>query len=130
MSELILEEVLSEINFSTKRLCWFSSGRGNFLHSSQHGVVFWICAANTVDNPETFMLLLSSVWTSSRPFLLLALTPSKEAGGAQGAVRGLSWDSWPQSPTGHSLLESLNSASPGFLRISSTLGLCIHFHPL
>jgi len=34
--------------------------------------VFWICAENGVDNAKMFLLLLTSAYTESRPFLLLA----------------------------------------------------------
>jgi len=34
--------------------------------------MFWICAENSVDNTEVFLSLLSSAYTESRPFLLLA----------------------------------------------------------
>jgi len=34
--------------------------------------MFWICAENSVDNTGMFLLLLSSAYTESRPFLLLA----------------------------------------------------------
>jgi len=33
--------------------------------------MFWICAENGVDNKEMFLLLSSSAYTASRPFLLL-----------------------------------------------------------
>ena len=33
--------------------------------------MFWICAVNSVDNAEVFLLLLSSAYTESRSFLLL-----------------------------------------------------------
>jgi len=33
--------------------------------------MFWVCAANSVDNTGMVWLLLSCVYTESRPFLLL-----------------------------------------------------------
>ena len=50
----------------------FGCDRVNLLHSSWYGAMFWICAENSVDSTEMFSLLLSSAYTESRPFLLLA----------------------------------------------------------
>lgn len=44
------------------------------VHHSSHGVMFWICAENSVDNLKMFSLLLNSVYKESKPFLLI--TPS------------------------------------------------------
>ena len=49
----------------------FNWYRVNFLHSSYCGAMFWICAENSIDNTEMFLLLLSSAYIESRPFLLL-----------------------------------------------------------
>lgn len=45
--------------------------RVNFLYSSQHGAVFWICDWKSVDNSPAPWLLLSSTCTASRPFFPL-----------------------------------------------------------
>jgi len=42
--------------------------------------MIWVCAENSVDNTGMFLLLLSSAYTESRPFLLLALTTSNRLG--------------------------------------------------
>lgn len=85
--------------FQIRDCAGFHWDRVNFLHSSQHGVIFWICAENSVDNPEIFLLLPSSVWTSSRPFLLLTLTSSKEAGGHKELWGDTGGTADPDSPT-------------------------------
>jgi len=60
--------------------------------------MFWICEENSVDNTEMFLLLLSSAYTDSGPFLLL--TPPHHAEDTQEVGRGHSWDSWPQLTEG------------------------------
>ena len=41
--------------------------------------MFWICAENSVNNTEMFLLLLSSAYTEPRPFLLLT-PPHQQVG--------------------------------------------------
>jgi len=59
-----------------------------------HGAVFGICAENSTDNTGVFHSLLSSARTASPGPV------SERAGGAQGAGRGHSQDSWPQLTQG------------------------------
>ena len=54
--------------------CWDAA---NFLHSSWYGAMFWICAENSVDNTERFLLLLSRVYAETRPFLFLTPPASR-----------------------------------------------------
>ena len=57
----------------------FGWDRVHVLHSSWCGAMFRICAETRVDNTEMLLLLLSSAYTESRPFLLL--TPPHQRGG-------------------------------------------------
>jgi len=57
----------------------FNWDRVNFLHRSQHGAMFWICAENSVDNTGKFQILLSGAYTESKPFLPLA-PPHQQVG--------------------------------------------------
>ena len=47
--------------------------RVNTLYSSWYGTMFWICAENSIDDTERFLLLQSSAYAESRPILLLTL---------------------------------------------------------
>ena len=64
-----------------------------FFIVASMGLMFWICAENSVDNSGMFSLLLSSAYTESRPFLLLTLPCQRVGWGAQEVGRGHSWDS-------------------------------------
>jgi len=52
--------------------------------------MFWIYAANIVDNTRMFLLMLSSAHTESRPFLLL--TPPRQQVGWGGVQKKLGGD--------------------------------------
>lgn len=62
-----------------RRLClymlvlFFGLDIVKFLHNILYGAMFWFRAANTVDKTPMFSLLLSSVYTTSKPFLILTL---------------------------------------------------------
>jgi len=57
--------------------------------------MFWICAEHSADNTGMFSLLLSSVYTQSRPFLLL--TPPHQQGGKPGGDTARTPEpSWPK----------------------------------
>lgn len=77
----------SRRNFVCKH--WFSICTGfgldrvKILHISPHGALVWFCAEYSVDNTEMFPLLLSSAYTESRAFPLLAPPITKQVGGAQ-----------------------------------------------
>lgn len=45
-----------------------------YVHSSSHRVMSWICAENSADSLEKFSILLNSVYTKSKPFLLIILS--------------------------------------------------------
>lgn len=45
----------------------FGRGKVNFLHTSQDGTVFWICAESGVDNTEKVLSLLSGFCRVPRP---------------------------------------------------------------
>jgi len=62
---------LLHFSFYVSFCAGFGWDRVNFLHSSQSGAMFWICAEHSVDNTGMFLLLLSSAHTESGPFLLL-----------------------------------------------------------
>lgn len=47
--------------------------RFKFFHRSQHEVVLWICAENSVNNAKMFLLVLSSTYLGKRHFLCLIL---------------------------------------------------------
>lgn len=53
-----------------------------FLHSGRCDAMFWIYDLNSADDAPVFLLLLSSVYTVSRPFLLLP--PPQQQGGVWG----------------------------------------------
>lgn len=56
------------VNVFNKIMYYFGLDRSNFLHSSLYHAMFHICVENSVDNIRMFELLLSSVYTTSRPF--------------------------------------------------------------
>jgi len=47
--------------------------------------MFWICAGNSIDNTGMFLLLLSSTYAESGPFLLLTLPQQRGGWGGTGS---------------------------------------------
>lgn len=75
-----------------KRFVGFDRERINFIHSTYHEAMVCICAENAVDNIETFLLLLSSADSETRPFCLRNCPASEEVLGTQKVERRHSWD--------------------------------------
>lgn len=85
---LILAQFLShwsflELQHSLNCICatvynGFGWDRAEFLHSSLHGTVLWICARSSAGNTGMFQLLMSSSSTALRTFLLLTPLHQRE----------------------------------------------------
>lgn len=62
----------------------FDCDNVNFLHRSLYGAGVWISTGNSVDNTGKLLLLLSSTYTASTPFMLLQR-------GGWGCARSWEW---------------------------------------
>lgn len=78
--------------FSLQYCTGFGPCRVNFFHSGWCGAVFCICTEHRVDYTEMLLLLLDSVYTQPRPFLLFYCHTGEETGGAREVVRRHSQD--------------------------------------
>jgi len=89
----------------------FGWDRVKFLYGGLYGAVLWICAENNVDDRRMFLLLLSSAYTASRPFLLLKLAlPASRLGVHKqlgGDTAGTADPNWPKGyPTPYNIVFS------------------------